>query len=180
MPKISFSKFKMKPKIETKSVAIEGTDIVLEVPTYLPQQDKADFITFVIEHAIDILTGCVSPIRLESYFSIAIAKWYGQIVFSDKQLSELTKTYDILQTNGIIDAILEAVPDDEYDFLKAIVEETAKDVARYNNSAMGVLASMSANSATMDGQITELLEKVKNAEGLEQLDIIKGVVGKDD
>lgn len=64
-------------------------------------------------------------------------------------------------------------------FISNLVEETTKDIARYNSSAAGIIQSMSNNASGLDEQITELLEKVKNGEGLEQLAVIKDVVGLD-
>lgn len=179
MAKVSFSKLKMKVKNPPVKVAIPDTDITLDVLTYLPQAEKAKFIAFVIQSAIDD-RGCFSPIRLETFFSIAIAKWYGQISFTDKQIQDAARTYDILQSNDIFNLIIDTLPEDEYRFMEEAVNDTAKDVARYNNSAAGLLAAMNTAASSLDTELSSVLEKIKNKEGIEELSEIRNIMGKAD
>lgn len=179
MAKIPFSKLKMKVINPPIKVEIPDTDITLDVLTYLPQAEKANFITFVIQHAMDD-RGCFSPIRLETFFSIAMAKWYGQINFTDKQIQDAAKTYDILQSNDVFNLIVNNIPEDEYSFIEEAVNDTAKDVARFNNSAAGLLSAINTDAMSLDNELTSILEKIKNKEGLEQLAAIRDVVGKAD
>lgn len=180
MAKIPFSKLKMKVTKQPVEVPIPDTGLKLTVITYLPQDQKADFITFVIQHSIDMNTGCFSPIRLDTFFSIALAKWYGQITFTDKQLQDAPKTYDVLQSNGIFNIIAATVPDDEYKFIEELVKETAEDVARFNSSAAGLITAINSQATDLNTQMTEIMEKVKNKEGLEELAAIRNIVGKKD
>lgn len=179
MAKITFSKLKMKVKNPPVKVEIPDTDITLDVLTYLPQAEKANFITFVIQHAMDD-RGCFSPIRLETFFSIAMAKWYGQINFTDKQIQDAPKTYDILQSNDVFNLIVNNIPEDEYRFIEDAVNDTAKDIARFNNSAAGLLAAMNTDAMSLDGELSSIFEKIKNKEGLEELAAIRDMMGKAD
>lgn len=179
MSKINFSKFKMKAQKSSVMIQVPDTDITLEVLTYLPQQEKANLITFVIQQAMDV-NGCFSPIRLETFFSLAIAKWYGQITFTDKQIAEAPKTYDILQSNNVFNLIINAIPEDEYRFIEEAVNDTAKDVARFNNSAAGLIAAMNTDAVNLDTELTNILEKIRNKEGLEELAEIRNIVGRKD
>mgnify|MGYP006926996284 FL=1 len=63
--------------------------------------------------------------------------------------------------------------------MKSLVNDTINDIARYNSSAAGIIQSMSNNAGGLDSQITDILEKIKNGEGMETLSVIKDVVGKD-
>lgn len=179
MAKVTFGKLKMKIKNPPVKVEIPDTDITLDVLTYLPQAEKAKFITFVIQNSMDD-RGCFSPIRLETFFSIAMAKWYGQISFTEKQIQDAAKTYDILQSNDVFNLIVDTIPEDEYRFIEEAVNDTAKDVARYNNSAAGLLAAMNTDAMSLDGELSEILEKIKNKEGLEELAAIRNMMGKAD
>lgn len=176
MAKITFSKLGLKTVSDIYNSSVEINGVEVPVKGYLTQQEKADLIAFVLENAVDS-RGCFSPIRVETYWGIALVKWYGGISFTDKQLFDAGKTYDLLETNGVIDDICDAIPSDEYDFLRDMLNETKDDIARYNNSFAGMVAAAASSVGAMDNELTGILEKIQNKEGLEQLDVIKGIVG---
>uniref|UniRef100_UPI003078C635 hypothetical protein n=1 Tax=Dialister succinatiphilus TaxID=487173 RepID=UPI003078C635 len=60
-----------------------------------------------------------------------------------------------------------------------LVRDTLSDIARYNNSAAGIIQMMNKNASGLDTYITDIMEKIKNGENLETLSVIKDVVGKD-
>lgn len=176
MSKTPFTKLKNKPAQEIKQVQIPDTDVTLEILTYLPQTTKAGFIGFVVENSIDQTTGCSSPLRLDTWFSIALAKYYGQITFTDKQLEDPGKVYDILQQNGVFNIIANALPPAEYEYIKECTEKTAEDVARYNSSAAGIIEAMKEESNGLGGQIEEILKKIQAGEGIQNLTSIRDAI----
>lgn len=176
--KMSFTKLGLKAKKVATSCQIND-NISLEIRQYLPIDEKANLIQFIVNHALDQMTGCFSPVRVEVYFSIAVCKWYAGITFTDKQMAEVSKTYDLLEENGVIDKIISVIPENEINFMNELVNDTIDDIARYNSSAAGIIQAMSANAGGLDNQITEILDKVKNGENMETLSVIKDVVGKD-
>lgn len=174
----TFSKLKLKmPEAEYRELNVEQLGIDLKVLQYLPQQKKAEFITFVVENAVDVNTGTFSSLRVETFFGIALMKFYAGVAFSPKQLEKAPDTYDLLEANGLIGAVASMIP--EYQYIKEVTQETINDIAKYSTSFAGVIGNMSRNTDILDKQLTEALEKVKNKEGLELLDEIKNVVGKD-
>lgn len=178
MGKVTFSKLGLKAKKETTSVRLND-DVELEVRNYLPIDEKAELIQFIVNHSLDDRTGCFSPIRVEVYFSIAVCKWYAGITFTDKQLSEISKTYDLLEENGILDQIMMYIPADEKEFMQELVNDTIEDIARYNTSAAGIISTMSSDTNKLTNQINEIVEQIKNGENLEIISTIKDVVGTD-
>lgn len=166
--------------LELKSDCSEfkiAEDITLTVKNYLPIAEKTNMINFIVNAALDDTTGCFSPIRVEVYFGLAICRWYAGIILDD--LADAGETYDILESNGIIQAIMDTIPGDEMEFVRDLVQDTISDISRYNSSAAGIIQMMSSNAGNLDSQITDILEKIKNGEGLETLSVIKDVVGKD-
>lgn len=178
MAKVTFSKLGLKAKKETTSLKLTD-DVILEIRDYLPIDEKSEFIQFIVNHALDQMTGCFSPVRVEVYFSVAVCKWYANIAFTDKQMMDISKTYDLLEENGVIDQIISTIPEDEIEFMKELVNDTVNDITRYNSSAAGIIQAMTTNASGLDTQITEILDKIKNGENLETLAVIKDVVGKD-
>lgn len=176
--KMTFAKLGLKAKKITTNCQLTD-DITLEIRNYLPIDEKSEFIQFIVNHALDQTTGCFSPVRVEVYFSIAVCKWYANIAFTDKQMADISKTYDLLEENGVIDEIMSYIPKDEIEFMRDLANDTIDDIARYNSSAAGIIEAMTANAGGLDTQITEILNKIKNEENLETLAVIKDVVGKD-
>ena len=167
MAKLAFSKLNLKLNKEVKNVQIG--DNVIEVIQYLPQATKAEFVEFVLLNALDENTGCFSPIRLETFFAIAIMKFYTNITFTEKQLSDIVKLYDLLECNGVVSTVMSAIPEEELNFINSAVNDTALDVARYNNSFAGMINNVSKKTDKVDSQFTDILETLKNSEGLKEL-----------
>lgn len=176
MKEIAFNQLNIQPCIETQ--CIYCGDTAIEVQSYLPIDDKTKLLQFVVNGALDEITGTFSPLRVEVYFAIAVCRWYAGISFTEEDMVNVAQVYDALDTNGLIEDILDAIPEGELVFIKNLVEETVADIARYNTSAAGIIQSMSNSATGLDEQITTILEQIKNGEGLEQLSVIKDVVGK--
>ena len=177
MKEIAFNQLNIQPCIETK--CIHCGDTAIEVQSYLPIDDKAKLLQFVVNGALDEVTGTFSPLRVEVYFTIAVCRWYAGISFTEEDMVNVAQVYDALDTSGLIENIMDAIPEEEMFFIKGLVEETVTDIARYNASAAGIIQNMSNSATGLDEQITTILEQIKNGEGLEQLSAIKDVVGKD-
>lgn len=174
---ITFSKLGLKRKNALETVKVGEVEI--SVRQYLPIDDKTKFIQFVVDNALDENTGCFSPVRVEVYFSIAVCKWYANMSFTDKQMKDIGKTYDLLEENNIIDLITGAIDKNEIQFMNELINDTIRDIARYNSSAAGIIQSMNSSASSLDKEITNILEKIKKGEGLEQLAAIKDAVGPD-
>ena len=175
MAKTTFTKLGLKYKDPT-SPMIKIGELELPVQQYLTQQEKADFIAFVLENSVDN-NGCFSPIRIETFWGIALMKWYVGITFTDKQIADAPKTYDILETNGVIKEVIKTIPADEYEFLSDALEDTKDDIVRYNQSFAGVLSTASKSTNLINDDILNIMNNIKNGEGLELLSEIKNVVG---
>lgn len=175
---MNFKDLNLIPKVGYTEVKI-GEDTTLKVANYLPIEDKGNLITFVVDLSLDDTTGCFSPVRVETYFALAICRWYADISFDEEDLQKVALTYDTLETNGVISAVMSAIPNDELNFIQDLVKDTVADISRYNSSAAGIIQMMNQNASGLNKQITDVLEKIKNGENLETLSVIKDVVGTD-
>lgn len=174
----TFAKMKLKYNEPAAAEAVINDELTLEVRQYLPQKDKVDFVEFVTLRSLDSTTGCFSSIRLDTFFGIAIVKWYGGVSFTDKQLEDPEKIFDILQTNNVIDGVVGAMPQDEYTTLENYVNEIVADISRYNSSFAGMMAGMNTDAVDLGEEIDSILESIKNREGLELLGAIKDIQGQ--
>jgi hypothetical protein len=152
------------PEVENRTIKL-NSGVDLEVRTYLPIDAKADLITWVINLALDDHTGCISPVRFEVCFTIAVVKWYTNLeIDEDIPLSEI---YDMFELNDIINQVMGAIPVDELDFLKDLARDTAEDLVRYNNSFAGMISVMNNDANNLDTELNKILDSIKNKEGLE-------------
>lgn len=177
MKEIAFDQFNIQPDIEVAE--IKCCDETIEVCSYLPINEKTKMLQFIVNGALDDTTGTFSPLRVEVYFAIAVCRWYGGITFTKENLQNVAAVYDTLETNGVTDSVIRAIPESEMSFMRGLVEETIQDIERYNTSAAGIIQSMGNNASGLEGEISKILEQIKNSEGLEQLSVIKDMVGKD-
>jgi len=129
-----------------------------------------------VENSIDQTTGCSSPLRLDTWFSIALAKFYGQITFTDKQLEDPGKVYDILQSNNVFNAIANAIPNAEYSYIKECTEQTAADMTRYNTSAAGIIEAMRTESGDLSAQLDEVMKRIQNKDSIQDLFSIRDAI----
>lgn len=159
-----------------KEVAIGLGDCKIRVLQYLPIQEKADLVSYVVNAAIDENTGCFSPVRVNVYYGIAIMDKYCGISFEN---ADVIEAYNIVDSTGILDRIMNAIPEEERIFMESLLNDTIEDISRYNSSFAGVMHSMSGEATSLDESLQSILEKIKNKEGLEVLSEIKNVVGTD-
>ena len=58
---------------------------------------------------------------------------------SDKQKEDMTELYDILDSNGFFNHVIENIPEEEYQFLVLCLEEVQAATERYEQSIAGAL-----------------------------------------
>lgn len=136
MAKVSYANLKL--KVEDSVKKIEGTEI--EVLQYLPIEDKYDLIKIALQKSR--IEGLNSPIILDMYFHLFIVYMYTNISFTDKQKENEYKIYDSLKSNGILDKILEAVPENEYNDLITFLAEELELKERYDLSISGLISKV--------------------------------------
>lgn len=159
MAKVSLSKIAPIKKIDPVVIHIGEEEIA--VTQYLPTDDKIALIERVLNITVDD-TGFFNPMRLEVIFHLELIRTYTNISITDNMMSNPTKTYDTLCMNKILDAVVEAIPEEEYNFLFDTAEDCAHHITKYNNSIMGVLNSVSNNYNETSFKLDELLKDLDN------------------
>lgn len=163
MAKVTFTKLALKKKEEVKNIKINNIDI--EVKQYLPVNDKLDLIARVISGAHD-QNNFPNPIKIEVIGSMEIIMAYTNITFTDKQKEDIAKLYDILDSNGIINQIVSAIPEDEYHFLIDGINDTIDAVYTYQNSVLGILDTVSQDYSNLNLDATEIQKKLADKNNL--------------
>ena len=162
--KISLNKLNLKKEEKVSTLTIG--DIELEVKQYLPIREKLALVVEVLVNSVDGTNNFANPIRTEMYADLAIIEHYTNLSFTDKQKEEADKTFDLLETNNIIDAIVNMIPEDEYEFLLDAIEDTIDAYFKYTNSVLGILNNVKEEYNDLDLDATKIQEKLQDAESL--------------
>jgi hypothetical protein len=171
MSKVSFTKLGLKKNEEIKT--IKFNDIEIEVKQYLPTNDKLALISNVINNSHS--TNYANPVLIEVMGSLEIIYAYTNINFTDKQKEDPMKLYDLLNSSGLIDAIVSAIPQVEYETVIDGISDTIEAVYAYENSAMGILNTISKDYSNLELDATKISEKLSDEKNL---GLLKEVVTK--
>lgn len=136
MIKVTYSSLKLKTKEEIKK--IEDTDI--EIVQYLPIQDKIDLIDITLQKAKE--GRLYNPIKVDMFFHLNLIYLYTNITFTDKQREDEYKLYDTLQSNGIINQVIAAMDENEYNGLLNMINEKIENELRYNTTAAAIISKI--------------------------------------
>lgn len=138
MEKISYANLKLKLNTETKTDTYEN--VTLEVLQYLPVSDKYDLVSMVLNKSFE--DGLFNPVKVDVYFHLGLVYLYSNLNITDKQKEDEFKLYDNLASNGILNQILNLVPETEYQTLYNYIEEYQKKTLKYKYSAAATIQSI--------------------------------------
>ena len=135
MSKITYSSLKLKLKEENKEIDFNGNKI--EVKQYLSINDKIDLIDITLQKAKE--NRLYDPLKVNMYFHLNLIYLYTNISFTDKQREDEMKLYDILDSNGLINAVIAAIPENEYEDLLNKTSEKIDNELKYNTTTAAIL-----------------------------------------
>ena len=172
MAKISFTKLGLKANQDIQQVEYNGQ--IIEVKQYLPINDKLGLITDVINSSADT-NNFANPVKIDIFMALYIVEAYTNITFTDKQKEDPCKVYDMLQGNGLLDAIIKAIPEAEYLLLRSGVYRSVDAIYEYKNSVLGILEQVSADYSALDYDATDIQKKLNDPQNME---LLRGVLSK--
>ena len=135
MAKVSFTNLKLKVNNDIKEIEFNGQKI--EVLQYLPISDKLDLIVATLQSSKE--NAIFNPVKLDLYFHLNLMYLYTNINFTDKQREDEYKLYDLLTSSGLLDKIVEAIPEEEYNYLCEQVDNLGEDILNFDNSTAGLI-----------------------------------------
>lgn len=149
MAKITYSSLKLKTQEEIKTFKVEDKEV--EVKQYLSINDKIDLIDITLQKSRE--NRIYNPIKIDMFFHLHLVYLYTNITFTDKQREDEYKLYDTLHSNGIINNVLENIPEIEYETLFELMQERIEIEMEYNTTAAAMIENVleqlprSANAA---------------------------------
>lgn len=163
MAKVPFSKLNLKKIDKVQVVTINGLEI--EVKQYLPVAEKLELIANVLNNSADD-NNFANPVKTYVLSHLEIIYAYTNLSFTDKQKEDPAKLYDILETNGIIDSIILAIPPSEYDNLIEDITSTINAYYKYKNSALGILEAATTDYKNLDLEASDIQKKIADPDNL--------------
>lgn len=163
MAKLSFTKLNLKKLDQIKTLTLGENTI--EVKQYLPVNEKLDLIARVLNGAHDE-NNFPNPIKIDVIGTLEIIMAYTNLTFTDKQKEDIGKLYDLLEENGIINQIIELIPEAEYNFVIDGIDKTIDAVYTYQNSVLGILESVNTDYANLNLDATEIQNKLNDPNAL--------------
>lgn len=174
MAKVSLNKITPVKSGEIKEVEINGEKI--QIHQYLPTQDKIALTERVLGQAFDE-TNHYSKYRLTVYTILEIIRAYTNINFTETQLKDIPKLYDLLVLNNIIEQIRENIPTQEWNELTAKVVDEANHLESYLNSFAGVMKTISTDYSNTEMDVDKISAKLNDPEALKTVKEILDKIG---
>ena len=170
MAKIAFTKLGLKINKDVKTINWDNQEI--EVKQYLPINEKLDMISRILNNSADEMK-FYNVGKIEVFTALEIVLSYTNIAVTEKQREDSCKLYDLIVSSGLLDAVLESLPNNEYDWIKKVTFDTVDSIYKYQNSLMGILDSVSQDYSGLDYDASDLQKKIADPENLE---LLKGIM----
>lgn len=145
----------LKLKNSIKTIKIGEKDI--EVIQYLPVKEKGSLIAITLQQSFD--NGIYNPVRKEIFFDMNIVLMYADLgLTQEEKQMDLFDLYDILETNGIINQVIQQIPVSEYNMLLENFKEWEAKLEKYNLSVAGVVSSFIDNLPAQAQAAAEIVD----------------------
>ena len=173
MAKVNLTKLNKIKSLDPIDIKI-GEETI-SVVQYLPLEKKLTVMQNIIEQAGNNEEGFYNIVKLSVFYIIEMLRVYTNISFTEKQLEDPQKLYDIIVLNNIWNEVKKAIPQSE---LTDIWENTcalAREITDYNHSALGILKLMSDDYENLNFDVQEITEKLSDRTNL---DLVKNLLTK--
>lgn len=155
MATISLTKVAPLKKAEPATIKINNCDVVF---SKLTTEEQAKLIETVLAYSFDD-TGMYSPFRFEKTFNLQYIKAASNINFTDKQLEDVGKVCDLLEINGVADAVKEL---DDYKVTLDYARKCADNIQTYNGSFVNMIKMANQDFNMTQASVNELSEKLSD------------------
>lgn len=164
MAKVSLTKLnKIKSLEPVECILGEET---ISVVQYLPIEKKLAIIQNIIEQAGNNEEGFYNIVKLTVFYTIEMLRAYTNISFTEKQLEDPQKLYDIIVLNKIWDTVKQSIPEDEVNYIWENTCALAREITNYNHSALGLLNLISNDYDNLNLDVKEITEKLSDRTNL--------------
>lgn len=171
MAKISYSSLKLKKNtnIETFNFA----DKEIEVLQYLPFQNKMDLIEIALQKSK--FEGFYNPLLIDMYFHLNMVYLYTNITFTEKQREKEDELYDICVSTGLLNKVIEKIPESEYQTLMDYMSEYLRDKIAFERTTFGSILKFLEELPKKVEHSGELIKNFNPEEFQEVMNFVKAI-----
>jgi hypothetical protein len=141
--------------VNTATNEITFNNQKIQVKKYLPVETKAGIVNLAVRGSL--LKGIVDEVLVDAYFHLFIVENYTDIIFDQSELSDILVNYDKIISSGLLDEILNAVPQEEYNYLIDCLGNFKEQMIKYSQSP----AAANENSEEYLKLLTQMSEKAQ-------------------
>lgn len=120
-------------------IEVQGKKI--NIKKYLPINDKKDLIEITLQKAEEA-DGTYNEILIDMYFNLHLVYLYTDITFTDEDREDEMKLYDELESSGMLERILNKIPDEEYNVLMDYLKAMRREISSYKHSAAAMVQKL--------------------------------------
>lgn len=164
MAKVSFTKLNKIKSLEP--VDVQLGEETISVIQYLPLEKKLAIMQNIIEQAGNNEEGFYNIVKLTVFYTIEMLRAYTNISFTEKQLEDPQKLYDIIVLNNIWNEVKKAIPQSELTDMWENTCALAREITDYNHSALGILNLVSNDYDNLNLDVKEMTEKLSDRTNL--------------
>ena len=157
------------------SIDIKIGEETISVVQYLPLEKKLAIMQNIIEQAGNNEEGFYNIVKLTVFYTIEMLRVYTNISFTEKQLEDPQKLYDIIVLNNIWETVKDSIPEKERDYIWDNTCALAREITEYNHSALGILKLMSDDYENLNFDVQEITEKLSDRTNL---DLVRNLLTK--
>ncbi len=173
MVKVSLTKLNKIKSLDPIDIKI-GEETI-SVVQYLPLEKKLTVMQNIIEQAGNNEEGFYNIVKLSVFYTIEMLRVYTNISFTEKQLEDPQKLYDIIVLNNIWETVKDSIPEKERDYIWDNTCALAREITEYNHSALGILKLMSDDYENLNFDVQEITEKLSDRTNL---DLVRNLLTK--
>lgn len=170
--KIALDDLKIEQPLKIKIVKINGKDV--EIKQYLPVQSKLDLITNVLQQVAQNEYPFANPVQVDVYTALEIIYHYTNIEIAEEAQSNPAQLYDELENQDLINKVVSAIPQAEYEFLIEGIENTIEAYYAYRNSVKGIIEDVTTDYENLNLDASSIQEKLADPNNMSLLkDVLK-------
>ena len=173
MVKVSLTKLNKIKSLDPIDIKI-GEETI-SVVQYLPLEKKLTIMQNIIEQAGNNEEGFYNIVKLSVFYTIEMLRVYTNISFTEKQLEDPQKLYDIIVLNNIWGTVKDSIPEKERDYIWDNTCALAREITDYNHSALGILKLISDDYDNLNFDVQEMTEKLSDRTNL---DLVRNLLTK--
>lgn len=151
---MNFKDLNLKTYAGVKNISVlPGQDI--SVLQYLPIEEKNELIAMTFQDSNE--AGFINPVKLQLYFELYTVYLYTDLVFTDEDRVDELAIYNALKSNGVIDAVIKSIPEEEWGELYTLFCDYRATKEKYGHSVAGVLNNFIENLAPNAQNAAEII-----------------------